>query len=39
VADVVANLVAGGGVDLILVGRDKYYERSTIDRRSEGSRT
>jgi hypothetical protein len=29
--DAVAELVAGGGVDLILVGHDKYYERSTID--------
>jgi hypothetical protein len=29
--DVVAELVAGGGVDLVLVGHDKYYERSTIE--------
>ena len=28
--DIVAELVAGGGVDLVLVGHDKYYERSTI---------
>mgnify|MGYP001618370881 CR=1 FL=1 len=28
--DIVTELVAGGGVDLILVGHDKYYERSTI---------
>jgi len=28
--NIVGGLVAGGGVDLILVGHDKYYERSTL---------
>ena len=29
--NIIDNLVEGGGVDMVLVGHDKYYERSTIE--------